>query len=139
MTEADRIALSASRLEKAFQTLSSAKLLLAHDDFASACNRAYYSVFHAMRSVLALDEIDDHKHSHLISVFRKDYLKTGILDRSLSDIIGSAFEVRNSSDYEDFWIINKADAREQVENAEIFLNVIESYVATRGVKRSTIE
>lgn len=136
MTEAERIALSASRLEKASQMLDSAKLLLEHNDFASACNRAYYSVFHAMRAVLALDEIDDHKHSHLISVFRKDYLKTGILDRSLSDIIGSAFEVRNSSDYEDFWVIAKADAMEQVENAEVFLKAIETYVATRGVKRT---
>ena len=89
-----------------------------------------------MRAVLALDEIDDHKHSHLISVFRKNYLKTGFLDRSLSDIIGSAFEVRNSSDYEDFWVIAKADAMEQVENAEVFLKAIEAYVATRGVKRT---
>ena len=48
MTEAERIALSTSRLEKASQMLDSAKLLLEHNDFASACNRAYYSIFHAM-------------------------------------------------------------------------------------------
>ena len=136
MTESDRIALSASRLDKAYQMLESARLLLEHDDYASACNRAYYSVFHAMRAVLALDEIDDHKHSHLISVFRKEYLKNGVLDRSLSDIIGSAFEVRNSSDYEDFWVIAKADAGEQVENAGVFFRAIEAYVRTRGVTRS---
>lgn len=49
-------------------------------------------------------------------------------------IAGSAFEVRNSSDYEDFWVIAKADAKEQVVNAEVFLMAIEAYVATRGVK-----
>ena len=136
MTETERVALSTSRLDKASRMLDSAKLLLEHNDFASACNRAYYSVFHAMRAVLALDEIDDHKHSHLISVFRKNYLKTGILERSLSDIIGSAFEVRNSSDYEDFWVIAKTDASEQVENAEVFFKAIEAYVATRGVQRT---
>ena len=134
MTEADRIALSASRLEKAKQMLESAELLIEHNDYASACNRAYYSVFHSMRAVLALDEVDDHKHSHLISVFRKDYLKSGILDRSLSDIIGSSFEVRNSSDYEDFWVIAKTDAKEQVENARVFFDAIKQYVTVRGVK-----
>ena len=38
MTENEKIALSATRLEKAFQMLDSAKLLLEHNDYASACN-----------------------------------------------------------------------------------------------------
>ena len=42
MTEAERIALSASRLEKASQMLDSAKLLLEHNDFASASSRSGY-------------------------------------------------------------------------------------------------
>lgn len=45
MTEDDKRALSESRLEKAQQMLVSAKLLLEHGDYASACNRAYYSIF----------------------------------------------------------------------------------------------
>ncbi len=57
MTEDDKRALSESRLEKAQQMLVSAKLLLEHGDYASACNRAYYSVFHAMRALMALTSI----------------------------------------------------------------------------------
>ena len=130
MTEDDKRALSESRLEKAQQMLVSAKLLLEHGDYASACNRAYYSVFHAMRALMALDGVDEHKHSHLIAEFRKRYIKTGLLERSLSDIVGSAFEVRNSSDYEDFWIISKTDAIEQADNAEVFLKAIRGYLKT---------
>ena len=55
-----------------------------------------------------------------------------------SDIIGSAFEVRSSSDYEDFWVIAKTDASEQIENAEVFFKAIEAYVATRGVHRTVV-
>ena len=105
------------------------------NDYASACNRSYYAIFHAMRAVLALDGVDEHRHSHLISEFRKNYLKTNILDRSLSDIIGNAFQVRNESDYDDFWVISKNDTLEQIQKAEEFVRAIEIYLSTRGVPK----
>ena len=37
--------------------------------YRSANNRAYYSIFHAIRSVLALDGFDSKKHSGVISEF----------------------------------------------------------------------
>ena len=135
MTLEDRQELSSARLDKAYQMLKAAHLMIQYEDYASACNRLYYAVFHAMRSVLALDEVDEHRHSHLISEFRKNYLKTGILDRSLSDTIGSSFQIRNESDYEDNWIISKADVIEQEEKVAEFLKAIEGHVAGRGVVR----
>lgn len=93
--------------------LRAARIMLKYEDYATACTRLYYAVFHGMRAVLALDEKDEHSHSHLISEFRKNYLKTNVLDRSLSDTIGSSFQIRNESDYEDDWVISKADVIEQ--------------------------
>lgn len=138
MTIEERRELSSSRLDKAYQMLRAAQILLSYEDYASACNRLYYAVFHAMRAVLALDEIDEHRHSHLISEFRRNYLKTNILDRKLSDTIGSAFQIRNDSDYEDNWIISKAEVREQEEKVTEFLKVIESYLKAHGVGRREI-
>ena len=135
MTTEERRELSSVRLDKAFQMLSAARIMLQYGDYATACNRLYYAVFHAMRAVLALDEIDEHSHSHLISEFRKRYLKTNVLDRSLSDTIGSSFQIRNESDYEDDWIISKADVIEQEQKVSEFLAVIERYVESRGVSR----
>ena len=45
-------------------------------DFASANNRAYFYIFHAMRAVLALDGEDYKKHSAVIARFELQYLKT---------------------------------------------------------------
>jgi len=87
-----------------------------------------------MRAVLALDDIEEHRHSHLISEFRRNYLKTNILDRSLSEIIGSSFQVRNESDHDDMWSISAEDVAEQIDNAQIFLSSIEGYIRTRGVE-----
>ena len=127
--------LSSARLDKAYQMLRAARIMMQFDDYATACNRLYYAVFHAMRAVLALDGIDEHSHSHLISEFRKRYLKTNILDRALSDTIGSSFQVRNESDYDDDWLISKADVIEQEQKVTEFLAAIERYVSLQGVTR----
>ena len=76
MDEAKRN-LSVARIKQAKQCLASAKLLADNDDYRGAANRSYYAIFHAMRSVLALDGKDFAKHAGVISCFRKDYVKTG--------------------------------------------------------------
>ncbi len=116
------------RLEKAREEYEAAVVLLDTEHYRAANNRAYYSIFHAMRSVLAFDGYDSKKHSGIISVFRKDYIKSGIFPEGLSDIVGNASEIRNASDYDDMFIASKSETMEQVENAKIFLNEITKYV-----------
>ena len=128
--------LSAYRLEKAYRMLKSAALLVEDEDYLPAANRSYYAIFHAMRAVLALDELDEHKHSHLISEFRRRYLKTEILDRSLSETISNLFEVRNSSDYNDGYVIARADVVTQIAKATEFIRAIEVYLKGQGVEIS---
>ncbi len=48
------IDLSKYRLERAAEMLKTAKRDLEAEDYASANNRAYYCIFHSMRSMLAL-------------------------------------------------------------------------------------
>lgn len=122
-------ALSIRRMEQAEQCLESAKLLLEADDIKGAANRSNYGIFHAIRAVLALEGKDFAKHSGVISFFRQNYIKTGILDVSLSDIITDAFQVRTECDYNDYYIISKAEVEEQVQNAERFIKTISDYLA----------
>ena len=123
--------LSIARIARAKDCLSSAKLLLSAEDYKGAANRSYYAIFHAMRSVLAFDEIDMKHHSGIVSEFRRLYIKTGILDKSLSPIITVLFDIRQESDYDDFFVISKAEVAEQIANAEVFLNEIQKYLSTK--------
>ncbi|MCM1143292.1 MAG: HEPN domain-containing protein, partial [Lachnoclostridium sp.] len=93
-----------------------------------AANRSYYAIFHCMRSVLALEGIDFSKHSGVSSYFRKQYIKTGIFDIELSDIIKEAFDIRSDSDYDDYYVLSKDDVEKQIKNAEKFCLVIEAYL-----------
>ena len=131
MQEHERKALLQARLEHAIECLSAARNLLETENYKSAANRSYYAVFHAMRAVLAFDEIDMKHHSGIISEFRKRYIKTGIFDASLSGIISELSSVREGSDYNDFFIVSKAETIQQVQAAEEFLSEIQAYLSTR--------
>lgn len=120
--------LSKYRLEQALQCIRSAKILLSAEDYKGAANRSYYAIFHAMRSVLALEKIDFSKHSGVSAYFRKEYIKTGIFDVELSDIISIAFDARSNSDYDDFYVISKEEVEEQIDNAVKFCEAVRVYL-----------
>lgn len=120
--------LSKLRLDIAKERISFAKEILKIGDYKTVANRSYYAVFSAMRAVLALDNIDSKKHSGVIAEFRKNYLKTELLPKELSFAIDELVEVRQGSDYDDFYLISKNKVEQQLINAENFVNEVERYL-----------
>ncbi len=131
MPDLTLVDLSKYRLAKAAETLVTAKRDLAAEDYASANNRAYYCIFHAMRAVIALDGEDYKKHSAVIARFTLNYLKTEILPRDFGKLIANASLIRNRSDYEDFFICSIEDTQKLVLGAEEFLQSVRVYLHSR--------
>lgn len=120
--------LSRYRLQKAGEMLVSARRDMDAEDYASANNRAYYCIFHAMRAVLALDGLDFKKHSAVISQFTLRYLKTEIFPREYGKLITNASLIRNRSDYEDFYTCSISDTAELLAGAERFLQEVKFFL-----------
>ena len=131
MSNEDAIELSKYRFEKSATCLTTAKAMKELGDYLSAANRTYYAIFHAIRSVLALDMVEFKRHSGNISYFRQNYIKTGIFDIELSEVLSLASEIRNSSDYDDFYVISKEEVDAQIKNSEAFSRDIEEYLKKR--------
>jgi len=123
--------LAVFRIQQAKECLLGAENELRADLYKNAANRSYYCIFNAMRAVLALNRFDSKKHSGIISEFNKSYIKTGLFPIDFSRIIKSAFEIRNNSDYKEFYIVSKEEVATQVENAKIFLVAVEKYLVER--------
>ena len=134
MPDITKVDLSRYRFQKAEEMLASAKRDMEADDFASANNRAYYAIFHAMRAVLALDGEDFKKHSAVIARFTLNYLKPEILPREYSKLISNASLIRNRSDYEDFYICSVADTNTLFSGAVTFCKDIGKYLEQRYCK-----
>ena len=126
--EGSIIDLSKDRYEAALDDLDTAKVLLRDGKFKASVNRSYYAIFHALRSVTALDQFDSSKHSGVIAFFNRTYVKEGIFDKSISKMIDTAFRLREKADYQDFVIISKEQAQEQVEKAEKIIQMLEGYL-----------
>ena len=137
MLEKDRIALAEYRLQKAEDCLQSSEKLIKIEDYPTSLNRSYYAIFHSVRALLALDGEDRRKHSGVISYFQQNYVKSGIFKKKYSDIIQEAFEIRQESDYEDFYVVSKSDAILQAEEAKDFVNAVSEYIKNSEYNIST--
>lgn len=123
--------LSDYRIQCAEEDLKTARILRDNHLFRSSINRSYYSIFHALRAVTALDNFDSSKHSGIIAYINRNYVKTRIFDKELSKILDSAFRMREKADYQDFFIASKEDADLQIKKAEQVLEMIDSYLTAQ--------
>lgn len=124
----DRKAISKIRLERAVEFFGDAIALYKEGRYRSAASRLYFSVFHAMRAVLALDGIDRKHHSGIISEFRRLYVKSGVFDREVSSIIATMSLMRHDSDYDDYIPIDKEDLDDMIPKVDKLITEVQNYL-----------
>lgn len=118
------------RINTAQEKLESSKILLDAGHYKDSIGRSYYAIFTGVRAVLAKDGIDFKKHAGVIAYFQKEYIKSEILDKKYSKYLQAAFQIRNSCDYSDFFIVSREDAEEQYQHAAEMLKAIGEYLET---------
>jgi uncharacterized protein (UPF0332 family) len=74
-------------LGRAKEAFAEGEHLLTKRGFMGAVNRFYYAAFYAARSLLALRELDSSRHSGVISLFQKHFVKEGT--ESISPLFGA--------------------------------------------------
>lgn len=116
------------RLEQAKENIEEAELLYNANKFKGANNRAYYSIFHSIKAVLALEPIDFKKHKDVIGYFNKNYVSTNIFPRKIGRKIANASTIREDSDYDDEYIVKQEDTLEQIETAKELMKLVEEYI-----------
>lgn len=128
MDNQEMIALSKYRLEQAKENLEEAETLFNINKYKGANNRAYYSIFHAIKAIIALEQIDFKKHSSVIAYFNKEYISKNIFPRELGKRVSDARFYREKSDYVDFYIVTKEESLEQIETAKTMIKKAEEYI-----------
>ena len=118
----------AYRLANAKEKLESAKLLLDAGKYKDSIGRSYYAIFTSLRAVLSKDGVDFSKHAGVIAYFQREYIKTGIFDKKYSKYVQSVFQIRNSCDYDDFFIASRQDAEEQYQKAEELYEEVKAFL-----------
>lgn len=121
------------RIEQSKRDLADAKLLYKNNSYLSANNRAYYSIFHAIRAVLALEPIDFKKHKDVLAYFNKKYVNTEIFPKTIGKRIAQANRIREDSDYDDEYIANQEATEAQIKTAEELIELVNKYIESKNV------
>lgn len=88
----------------------------------SVMNRLYYSMFYTVLALLQNRELGTSKHSGAISLFDREYVKTGLFPREMSKALHRAFELRQIGDYMEQTDVTSLDIEEVRPMAEQFVS-----------------
>ena len=115
-------ALARHRFERGETTLNEAIDELSRENFGLTVNRAYYSVFYAMRAFLATINKDSSKHSGVMSLFNQHFINTGVVSDVNFKAIQSLMDLRHEGDYQDFAKISEEEGKGAVETAKMIID-----------------
>lgn len=121
------------RLQQSQENIEEAEALFNINKFKGANNRAYYSIFHAIKAILALEQTDFKKHSSVIAYFNKEYISKNVFPKELGKRVNESRFYREKSDYVDFYIVTKEECKMQIETAKIMMEYAEKYVKEKNI------
>lgn len=120
------------RMEQAYETLREGEILFGETALRGTINRAYYAMFYAVLALLATKQLGTSKHSGVISLFDREFVKTGIFPRELSRTLHLAFDLRQTHDYGELLTLDTQIVEETLNSAKIFVASVESYLHSLG-------
>ena len=124
------LALAKARMDRADELLMESRLLLEKNAYKSSNNKAFYAIEKSIKALLATKEMEMLTHNGGLKQFNYLFIHKGDGTFTSDDYqkIAKAEQIRNASDYDDFYISSKEETREQVELAETFVNKVRKYL-----------
>ncbi|GAH67113.1 unnamed protein product [marine sediment metagenome] len=110
------------RFQQAQETLAVAGELFENNHYKDAVNRAYYAMFYCSLGLLAAKNLGSSKHSGVLSLFSRYFVKTGQISIETGRHFREAFELRQNCDYREFIEITAQQTEEVITNATVFIS-----------------
>jgi uncharacterized protein (UPF0332 family) len=127
MTEG-QAALIHYRLKRAKETLEEAKVMLDSKHFYGAANRIYYACFYAAVALLLTKNLSSGKHSGIIGLFNKHFVKPGDIPKDMGKFYSRMFDNRLESDYGELMEIEPDGIRQDLVTAKEFVDLITTMI-----------
>ncbi len=116
------------RLERAYETLDEALILLERGHLNTFVNRLYYACFYAVSALLLTKNLSSVKHSGVRSLFHQNFVKPGIVPIELGQLYDKLFRNRQKGDYADFVKFNVDEVNPWYNEAKNFVETIETII-----------
>ena len=125
--------LAVIRMERARELLGEVQELLEKNSYKSANSRAFYAIEKCVKALLATEQVEVLTHNGAMKMFNMKFIHSGDGNFTAEDYrkIAKAEQIRNASDYDDFYIASREETRQQVENALYFVEKVEMYLVKK--------
>ncbi len=117
-----------ANLERAQESIEAAKVLAANRYYDFVASRAYYAVFYAAAALLIHEGINFKKHTTVIAIIHKEFIKTGKLDVQYGKNLNWLFELRGVGDYGVTTHVSSTDAHNAIQVAEDFISAVIAFL-----------
>ena len=119
------------RLNQAQESLNEARRM-SKENFSSRTiiNRCYYAAFYILLAVLIKKGVPlkTSKHVGVISIFDKEFVLPGKIEKRYSEIVHRLFKVRQMADYKELVHPTLEEAISHLSSAEDFVNRITRFI-----------
>lgn len=123
MMDTDKIrALVDYRMRQASDSLQAARILLDAGLFRDAINRAYYAIFYSVLALLVTRRLGTSKHSGALTLFSREFVKTGLLPPEMARLASRAFDRRLEADYAELIAFSRDEAEDTLTQATSFVD-----------------
>jgi uncharacterized protein (UPF0332 family) len=119
-------------VDAAYEALTGARYNLDGGYWTIAASRAYYACLYAISALLLTKDIGRSKHSAVLSTFRQQFVKPGLIETEFSDVVGKAFETRQIADYDMVGHIEESEASTRLDDAQRLVERITRYLREEG-------
>jgi len=121
------------RIQQADESLDEARFLFEGSKSPrSIINRAYYSMFYAILSLLVFEPFSSSKHSGVISYFNRHFIKRGVFSLELGRAVNKAFDLRQRGDYREQVNLTADQAEPFLDWARELIDSVKKYLESRG-------
>jgi len=116
------------RIERAYETLTDARLLADSRRWNSSINRLYYASFYSVNALLLKNNFIIHTHNGCRSKFLLEFIKTGIIPTDYGKLYSDLFGWRQEGDYADFITFDEDTVIPLLGQTENFIKEIEKHL-----------
>jgi len=130
LDEQSRWSLVRYRIERSDETIVEAKLLADDGHYNAAVNRLYYACFYAASALLVANGISASSHAGVKTMLSLHFVSKDLLDKEHGKTFSRLFEIRHSSDYDDFVYCDQEMIDEYTPKAKAFVNAVKEIIET---------
>ena len=117
-------ALIAYRIQRAYETLKEAEVMIRESFYNAAVNRMYYACYYATVALLLKYDIQAQTHNGVKTMQGLHFVSTGKLPLKVGKTFTTLFEKRQSGDYDDFVYCDEDMVNELYPQAKTFIDTV---------------